>query len=826
MRRIVAGSLYAAAVVVLAAVAAWPIYRSSAFLVLVVVASALGAGVAALVTFVPTLRRGGGWACAGLLAATLLVVGVPLAVPARMTDPAAFVQGLGELGAGLVVGWKDLLTVELPVGSYRNLLVPALVVFLVGTAVLLLLAWRSDALASLAVPVGIAMTGFGLLFGRTEVSAPVALGTLTLSAPVETAVGLGSLTAGVLWLSWRARDARVEALRTAARSSGVRVRRAPAGSGADLRRSGIGVGMVAAAAVIALAVPTAAASLPRDVLRESTGPRLEISRAVSPLAAYRAMFTDAAHDQMLFSATGQDVPERIRLAVLDSYDGAVFRTGAGRDASSFVRVASARPAGAGERVDADIVVGVLDGIWMPSAGALTAVRFEGTRAAALADGFYVDDELGAAVQTTGWQAGDAYRLEATVAPTEALAAATAPGGTGGAGGDGGIDDTVAAPASLRTWMQAHVSGTGGAALAGLVALLRERGYLSHALTDAQTAWMADAGVDTFVPSAAGHSLARIDQLFTALLDREKDPRAETSGNFVAAPGDDEQFSVAVALMARELGFPARIVVGTRTASTDAEVSVCRDGSCRGADLSAWVEVRSDRGEWIPVDATPQHVQPPSREVTAQPDPTIGTEVRPDSVDEAPPPKPAQEDAAATTERPAEVDLSWLWTTLRVAGVVLAVAAVLVGPFLLVILAKSLRRRSRRGADDPRERIAGGWDEYLDAAADAGRRAPAAATRVEIAQAWDAPGARRLADGADAAVFAAEPATADEAAEFWRIVDAERQAFAGTRWQRVRAAVSLRSFVPGGLRTRPPATESPSDTERGSRARDDAARRTA
>ena len=72
------------------------------------------------------------------------------------------------------------------------------------------------------------------------------------------------------------------------------------------------------------------------------------------------------------------------------------------------------------------------------------------------------------------------------------------------------------------------------------------------------------------------------------------------------------------------------------------------------------------------------------------------------------------------------------------------------------------RRSRRGADDPRERIAGGWDEYLDAAADAGRRAPAAATRVEIAQEWDAPGARRLADGADAAVFAAEPATADEA----------------------------------------------------------------
>lgn len=59
MRRIVAGSLYVAVVVVLAAVAAWPIYRSGAFLVLVVVASALGAAVAALVTFVPAFRRAG-----------------------------------------------------------------------------------------------------------------------------------------------------------------------------------------------------------------------------------------------------------------------------------------------------------------------------------------------------------------------------------------------------------------------------------------------------------------------------------------------------------------------------------------------------------------------------------------------------------------------------------------------------------------------------------------------------------------------------------------------------------------------------------------------
>lgn len=808
-RRVIAGSLYVAVTVILAAVAAWPIYRSVSFLVLVTVASTLAAAVAAFVTW----RHARGWATAGLLAAVILVVGVPLAVPSRMADPASFARGLGELGAGVVVGWKDLLTVDLPVGSYRNLLVPALIVFLVGTATALLLAWRADAWATAAVPVGIAMTGFGLLFGRTEVSAALLIGPVTLAAPVETALGLGSLAAGVLWLSWRSRDARVRALRTAAASSGVRMRRV---GGADARRMGLGLGMVALAAGAALIVPSAAASLERDVLREATGPRVDISRSVSPLAAYRALFADDAYETTLFTATGAHVPERVRLAVLDDYDGSVFRTSSAPGASSFVRMASARTPGPGDALDVDVVIGDLEGIWMPSAGSLAAVAFTGQRAAALTDGFYVDDELSAAVQTAGWRTGDGYRLEATVTPTTPLAEATAPGGD--------IGDAPETPASLRTWMQAHVAGTGGAALEGLVSLLRDRGYLSHALTGAQTAWMSGAGVDTFVPSAAGHSLARIDQLFTALLEREQDPRAEASGNYVAAIGDDEQFAVAVSLIARELGFPARVVVGTRTVSADPALAVCTDGTCRAGDMAAWVEVRSDAGEWIPVDVTPQHAEAPSREVTAQPDPTIGTEVRPDTVDEVQPPKPAQEDAAASPDRPDALDLAWLWATLRATGIVLAVLAIVLGPFLLIVAAKSLRRRSRRGAPVPADRIAGGWEEYLDAAVDAGGRTPPMLTRVEIAGALGVPAAAGLARDADAAVFSPVPTTAADADAFWQIVDAERAGFTETRWRRVLAAVSLRSFVPGGLR-RSPGHTTRSDTERGSRADSDA-RRTA
>ena len=53
---ITAGSLYVGVSVLLAAVAAWPIYRSEAFLVLVGVATLLAIGIAVLVTW----RRWGG----------------------------------------------------------------------------------------------------------------------------------------------------------------------------------------------------------------------------------------------------------------------------------------------------------------------------------------------------------------------------------------------------------------------------------------------------------------------------------------------------------------------------------------------------------------------------------------------------------------------------------------------------------------------------------------------------------------------------------------------------------------------------------------------
>ncbi|KQZ85972.1 transglutaminase [Microbacterium sp. Root166] len=788
--RILAGSLFAGLVVLLAAVAAWPIYRSWQLVVLVAAASAVAAAIAA----VARRLRWGGWIVTGVLAATFFLIGIPLAVPSRLGGPAEILRGLGELASGAVLGWKDLVTVELPLGAYRNLLVPALLVFLVGTTVVLLLAWRADRAAYGAVPVALAMVSFGLFFGRTTVSAPLSIGPVVLNAPVETFLGAGGLVVCLLWLAWRTHDERVHALQRAAASSGVRVSRRP--SRADRRRTALGAGMVCVALLAAVVVvPLAAQGAQRDVLRSSVEPDIDLSAEVSPLAQYRAQFADGRADEVLFTVGAEQsgVPERVRLATLDAYDGEVYRSGGegAVDVGRFVRVPSVLDPGPGEPVAADVTIEDLDGVWMPTAGRLARVDFAGDRAASLADRFYYNAAAAAGVQTAGGglEPGDRYVVHGVEPAAPDLAEIEAPGGAVG---------DISVPESLRTWMDQHATGSDGAALAGLVVLLRERGYLSHGLTEDSAEWMESLPDYAFQPSTSGHSLARIDQMFTRLLEREVDPRAVQSGNFVAAVGDDEQFAVAVALIARELGFPARVVVGTRLSSADAGLAVCDEGVCRAQDLAAWTEVQSTDGAWVPIDVTPQFEQSPSLDVTEQRDPEVVTEVRPDSVEEVLPPDPVQEDSGASdrAEEAPGLDLAWLWPVLRTTGVVLLILGLALGPFLVIIGAKAARRRARRRAENPSARIAGGWDEFVDAAVDAGREAPRTHTRRELAEAFDAPAGLVLAATADRAVFSSQDETPAEADAYWHSVDEQRRKLAKEQgfWRRLAVTVSLRSFV--------------------------------
>lgn len=806
-RRIAAATGYAVAMAAVAAAAAWPIYRTADYLVLAAAAVLAATAIAAAAR----LLHWHGWITAAVTTAVFLLLGVLLAVPTLRAD---LRQAVPAVVTGAITGFKDLVTVDLPVGTYRNLMVPALLVLLVGTVIALLSAWRPLRGAVLAVPTCLAMVFFGLAFGRPVTSAPLALGPVVVAAPAELATGAVALVLSVAWLSWLALDERRHALRRTADATGVRLSRLR--SAVDVRRRLLAVGMVALAVLVAgVAAPAIALGGTRDVLRAGVGPDEQVRRAVSPLSTYRQDFADPRARQVLFTVSGT-LPDRIRIATLTAYDGVTYRA---LDSSSsaadarFVRVPSSVDAGPGRVTTARVVVGALDGIWLPTFGSVSRVVFDGADAARLADGFYYNAASTAAIETArgGLRSGDSYTVTAATASLPALASLAAPGVSGA---------RVAAPASLVAWIKQQDAGTGGAGLAELIGRLRARGYLSHSLqfdAAAPPSWATALGDYVFQPSASGHSLARIDALFQALLDRQSAATAAGPGaSLVAAVGDDEQFAVAAALIAGQLGFPARVVLGARLTGADTGVPACSAGVCRAADVTAWTEVQSTAGQWVPVDVTPQHTQPLDTDVHAQRDPLNATQVHPRAAHDVAPPDPVQQDSHNDLgpAGPDPIDLTALWAGLRAGGIVGMVLAILVGPFVVVVAAKALRRRARRRGADPVAQVVGGWEEYLDVAVDHGLPAPLARTRIEVAQLHERPAASRLAAVADRAVFSGAATTTADAEEFWRIVESERAGLGAGRalWRRLASAVSLRSFTRSLVprerpRPRPPARPS-------------------
>src|SRR5690554_7995776 len=96
--------------------------------------------------------------------------------------------------------------------------------------------------------------------------------------------------------------------------------------------------------------------------------------------------------------------------------------------------------------------------------------------------------------------------------------------------------------------------------------LRAEGYISHGVGEAEPS------------SRSGHAADRITELLTGQ----------------RMIGDAEQYAVAAALMAGELGFPSRVVFGFAPESANA-VGVT---TITGDNVSAWIEVHTSRHGWV------------------------------------------------------------------------------------------------------------------------------------------------------------------------------------------------------------------------------------
>jgi hypothetical protein len=746
----VAGSVLGLAVTTaVAAATLWPVYQSTEYILLVAVTFGLGALVALLGAFF----RWPSWA---LLLATIIVyflAGVPLAIPGLAVGRLfPSVDGLVELLAASALSWKQLVTIVLPVGAYQTLLVPAFIVVLLTTVIGLSVALRAKH-GELAVLAPIALFVAGIALGPSSATSPVEL-------------GLALFVAVLFWLMWLRWQRRRQAVRLVAQQSRSTI------ESRSERHLGAARGLIIAAVIIAVAIGAGGAaaiaspaSVPRDVVRTRVQQPFDPRDYPSPLSGFRSYLQPEWSSQPLLTVGGLPADGRIRIATLDTYDGVVYSLGSETVTSasgSFTRLPYRldQDTVSGKRVTLTVTIDGYTGVWVPGDGQLERITFEGGSASARADSFFYNDNSGTGAVLGGLKQGDRYRAESVVTAAVDQVSGLEPG-TAALPAIGVVPDGL----SQALDRYAKASDPPGLQLQAMLDGLKADGYMSHGI-----------GADEPV-SRSGHGADRISELFT---DRPM-------------LGDQEQYAVAAALLARQIGFPARVVLGFAPASAGGRAPV----TVTGSDISAWIEVQMSSGAWVTVDPNP-----PVRDIPAKlPDePTVVS--RPQSV--VPPPVPdttqqrdltPPESTKEDPPKPLDPLIAFLLGALAVAGWSVLGLALLVSPFLAIIVAKLRRRRLRTSAAASIDRITGGWREFADTALDFGVDVPPAATRTELAESVGGMRPLVLASVVDKAVFSpAEPSTADADSVWGAVRDLRESLAAGrTRRQRLKALISLRSF---------------------------------
>ncbi|MFT4221023.1 MAG: transglutaminase-like domain-containing protein [Microbacterium sp.] len=723
----------------------WPTFAGPGYLVAAIGGALVGLGIAML----GAQRR---WSVLVVAAATVVayfVLGGALALShTAIIGVIPTVETLRQLALGIVMSWKELLTTVPPVAGVDGF-------YLVPFLLLLVAAVLAGSLALRVRP-----AVWALLPAAVLLVAQIALGTSEPAAPLVEGALFAVVAAAWLALhqSWAPSQAAVPLGDEAASPPTSRNR-------VVLAAAVVAVAVVAGVGASAVAAPAG----PRYILRDIVIPPFDVRDYPSPLQSFRGYVRDAATTP-LFTVTGLPEGARVRLATMDAYSGQVFTVsdqGAG-SSSAFTPLRGNMSADAnGESVSVRVAIRGLTGVWMPDVGEVRSVSFDGPRADELRRTGHYNEGTDTAVVTLGLREGDAYTLETVVADTPS---------------DASLADTPFAPLKMPTHEHvpqelADIAADATAEaetpierVRALQSMLATDGFFSH-------------GLDIASPSRAGHGAERI----LTLLEAEQ------------MVGDDEQYAVAMALLASELGIPARVVMGFHPDEDEPAGTVFE---ANGDNLHAWVEVAFDGVGWVPFDPTPPEDQTPDTQTTkprVEPKPQV-----------LQPPPPQQDPAELPSVIPDDRDPDdddkgdggVLALVLAIGGVSLLLLAVLAAPFVIIGGLKAARRRRRLEAERSADRISGGWDELVDRAVDYGTALRGGATRSEdavvVGDAFAEPRVTVLAERADAEVFGPADPSAADVDEFWRQVDEIVSDMGRSRspWRRVRARLSLRALLAG------------------------------
>ena len=804
-------------IVLFGSLAALPIYATSVLWVV----GCVGAIVAFGVVWLGIRLRWGPLTLAALTVAFIIVI-LPLGVPGALsTGPLGWARGLGDGLAAVALGWKQLLTLSLPVGTYQTVLVPFLTVIFAAVAAATALTLRGGRWVPLAAVFLVAPVLFGTVFGSSAVSEPLALGSFTVRAPRELGLWIAAFGVAVAWVSWSSGRERRAALKRgrladASLSTGpVRIDgegSAKSGRSAVRRNTLVRAGIAGVTVVAALAGAFVLAPLvtgdTRTVPRDRVDPELVVRDGVSPLAAYRTWKRDVALNEPIFEVTAEKgaLPPRLRLSVLAGYDGVDFTVGEPQTVGRFTRFPSGGQIDDARELTVQIDSGYSD-VWVPIAPPLASPpAFTGPRASELSDSFYLNRDSGSAVAvptTQGLHEGDGYTATMSGAPDAQLG--------GGPVSENPLFDLDTMP-QLARWLEMQELSATDDGLIEAIERLSERGYLSHSLTEGagEGEWLRELENDqvTFVSSPGGHSIARIESLFAQLIEQQvaAGPDADQP-MLVAGIGDDEQFAAAASLLARAMGYESRVVVGVRLGAADEAattgapgIPACTD-VCAGKHLAAWIEARGSDGVWAPLDVSPQTETPPSMLQKGEQLPEFPTQPEEQDASESDPPVGMSNQESGDPTEEDEDGLSKLWPVLRIAGLLLLAVALIGLVALFIPVVKRVRSKKRRASDSPEMQALGAWDELLSAYQDSGVALPSGGGRDGVMHALRVEGGDWIAWTVDQAVYSREGISDVAAANLWNVVDAriEERREAQSFWTKLRSSLSLASF--GGFVSR-------------------------
>jgi len=456
-------------------------------------------------------------------------------------------------------------------------------------------------------------------------------------------------------------------------------------------------------------------------------PVVAVNETVTPLAAVRSQLQQ--HPARLVATVtltgpGAAAVGRIRTAALEDYDGSAWTTSdrfllAGQVLSGGYQLRRALP------LTARISLAAGTGPYLPEVGQPVGLSWQNP-AAQLETGF--DQDSGILVARGLSATGATYTLNAQVTPAEGLdkaAVAADPADTA---------LPVPAPGILAqiAWKITATKATPYAKLRALAAYLRSLPYSLHA--------------------PPGHSYGALTRMLAGTQPGHAD-------------GYSEQHAAAFAVLARILGFPARVATGYLLTGGRGGVY-----HVTTADADAWAEVRFDGHGWVAFDPTNTANTAAKSQTLRNPPPVPLASTQPPQ---------ASASSAGTAKANAHGPPGNGWAAAVLADGLLglaALAALCAAGCAAIAAEKGRRHLRRRWAADPAARLLGAWQSARDRLVEGGLDLPPSMAARDVATS----AARRFGRAANpvgmlapliaAAVFTpveTTPAVADRAWHLYR-----------------------------------------------------------